>query len=138
MRVTVFDRTCVRTGGHLSPIWATGSVLYRGLGRIDARCGVASWDEALLWISARPEPITELQYWGHGTWGGARVADDLLDAGALSSAHRLRPSRRFASGSRPMRWSGSARARRSAPGAGSTSRSASRTSSARGSRVTRT
>jgi len=90
MRVTVFDRTCVRTGGHLSPIWAAGSALYRGLGRIDARCGAASWDEALVWLAARPAPITELQYWGHGTWGGARIADDCLDADALSPAHRLR------------------------------------------------
>jgi hypothetical protein len=90
VRVIIYDRTCVRTGGHLSPFWAAGSALYRALGRIDATHGVASWDEALAWLASRPAPITEVQYWGHGTWGGARVAEDRLDVDALSPAHRLR------------------------------------------------
>ena len=83
MRVIVYDRTCVRTRGLLSPIWATGARLFRGIGRVDAVHGVASWDEALAWLAARPEPITEIQYWGHGKWGSALVADDALDARAF-------------------------------------------------------
>jgi len=90
MRVIVYDRTCVRTRGHLTPFWASGSLLYRGLRRIDAAHGIETWDEALAWLAARPSPITEVQYWGHGTWGGAWIADQLLDADALSPAHRLR------------------------------------------------
>ena len=85
MRVIVFDRTCVRTRGRLSPIWATGARLYRGLGRIDAAQGVASWDEALAWLAAQPEPIREIQYWGHGKWGRVLVGEDALDASAFTA-----------------------------------------------------
>lgn len=85
MRVIVFDRTCVRTRGRLSPIWATGARLYRGLGRIDAVQGVASWDEALAWLAAQPEPIREIQYWGHGKWGRVLVGEDALDASAFTA-----------------------------------------------------
>jgi hypothetical protein len=90
VRVIVYDRTCVRDGGHLTPAWATGSWLYRGLGRIDASIGVADWAEALDWLATRPEPIHEVQYWGHGKWGSVRVGDDALDAGALGAAHPYR------------------------------------------------
>lgn len=89
MRVVVYDRTCVRTRGRLSPIWAAGTRLYRGLGRIDAARGVASWDEALAWLAAQPAPIHEIQYWGHGKWGGALVDTDMLDA----TAFRMRRAR---------------------------------------------
>lgn len=89
MRVVVYDRTCVRTRGRLSPIWAAGTWMYRGLGRIDAARGVASWDEALAWLAAQPAPIHEIQYWGHGKWGGALVDTDMLDA----TAFRMRRAR---------------------------------------------
>lgn len=84
MRVVVYDRTCVRTRGRLSPIWAAGAWLYRGLRRVDAVKGVASWDEALTWLGTQREPIREIQYWGHGKWGRAFVGDDVLDAAALT------------------------------------------------------
>jgi hypothetical protein len=79
MRALVYDR---RAGG-LSRAWAAGSVLYRGLRRIDAVRGVDSWDEALGWLATLPDPIDELQYWGHGKWGCALVADDVLDVRSL-------------------------------------------------------
>ena len=85
MRVIVYDRTCVKTRGRLSPIWASGARLYRGIGRVDEVHGVASWDEALAWLAARPAPITEIQYWGHGKWGSALVGDDVLDVDAFAS-----------------------------------------------------
>ncbi|MDB4928737.1 MAG: hypothetical protein JWM10_1221 [Myxococcaceae bacterium] len=88
MRVLVYDRTCVTTGGGLSLPWAAGSHLYRGLRRIDASLGVATWDEALAWLASRPVPIDEIQYWGHGTWGNALVAREALDASSLSPGHR--------------------------------------------------
>lgn len=88
MRVLVYDRTCLGRGNNLTPAWAAGSVLYRALGRVDAACAVTSWDEAFRWLAARPEPIDELQYWGHGNWGCARVADDVLDASALTAGHQ--------------------------------------------------
>ncbi|MBX3157802.1 MAG: hypothetical protein KF773_17670 [Deltaproteobacteria bacterium] len=74
----------------MTPAWATGTLLYRALRRIDARRGASSWDEALAWLATLREPIDELQYWGHGTWGAALVAGDALDAAALAPAHRLR------------------------------------------------
>ena len=36
MRLVVYDRTCVATRGHLTPVWAAGAWLFRRLGRIDA------------------------------------------------------------------------------------------------------
>lgn len=89
MRVLVYDRTCLGRGGNLSPIWATGSLLYRALRRVDAACAATSWTQALAWLAARPEPIREIQYWGHGHWGRARVRDDVLDAAALVPGHAL-------------------------------------------------
>jgi hypothetical protein len=83
LRVIVFDRTCVWTRGHLSPLWSSGAGLYRALGRIDAARGVASWDEALAWIESLDQPVRELQYWGHGKWGCALVGDDALHAASI-------------------------------------------------------
>lgn len=89
MRVLVYDRTCLGRGGNLTPAWAAGAWLYRALGRVDAAYAATSWDEALGWLATRPAPIEELQYWGHGHWGGARIREDVLDAGALAPAHPL-------------------------------------------------
>lgn len=89
MRLLVYDRTCVTRGRGLSIPWAAGARLYRGLGRADASRGVGSWDEALAWIAAAPEPVDEIQYWGHGHWGRAMIGDDVLDVGAVGAAHRL-------------------------------------------------
>ena len=85
MRVVVFDRT-----DRLTAAWAPGSLLYRALGRVDATKGVASWDEAIAYLASRPEPITELQYWGHGTWGRVLVDGEALDADHIA---RLAPLR---------------------------------------------
>lgn len=84
MRALVYDRT----QGYLSQIWSKGSVLYRGLGRLDAVRGATSWDEALRWLGSLNEPITEIQFWGHGKWGRALVDRTVLDVGAL---HAKRP-----------------------------------------------
>ena len=81
MRVLVHDRTA----GGLSRAWAAGSALYRGLGRLDAAQSVTSWDDAFAWLRTLDQPISELQYWGHGKWGCALVDDDVLDASSLTS-----------------------------------------------------
>lgn len=84
MRLLVYDRTCKGgNGGNLTHAWAMGSKLYKGLRRVDAAKGVASWDEALDWLGSQKEPIEEIQYWGHGKWGYALVDNDRLDASAL-------------------------------------------------------
>ncbi len=90
MRVVLYDRTCVVRRGALTPAWAAGGRLYRALGRIDVVRGVASWDDALGYLAAQREPIRELEFWGHGSWGSAKIATEPLDATALAPRHRLR------------------------------------------------
>jgi hypothetical protein len=65
-------------------------LLYRSLGRLDGACGVASWEEALAWLTSyRPsEPIAEIQYWGHGRWGRILVDSESFDEQALQPSHR--------------------------------------------------
>jgi hypothetical protein len=93
LRLMIYDRTCV--GKHapvgLSTAWGAGSMLYRGLGRLDGTFGATSWDEALGWLAnVEPSrPIAEIQYWGHGQWGRVLVDRDALDARALAPGHRL-------------------------------------------------
>jgi hypothetical protein len=93
LRLMVYDRTCrakVAPVG-LSTAWAAGSVLYRGLNRLDAAFGATSWDDALRWLGSY-EPtrrIAEVQYWGHGRWGRVYVDKDVLDKTAFAPGHRL-------------------------------------------------
>lgn len=82
-RLLVFDRTCTDGITGLSRAWSAGATLYRGLGRIEDRLGVTSWDEAFDWLAARQEPISQIQYWGHGKWGCALVDNDVFDATRL-------------------------------------------------------
>lgn len=84
-RLLVFDRTCTSGIRGLSPAWSAGAKLYRGLRRIDEARGVASWDEALDWLAGQQEPISQIQYWGHGKWGLAFVDNDVFDVTALQS-----------------------------------------------------
>ena len=93
LRLMVYDRTCVAQVAPvgLSTAWGAGSVLYRGLGRLDAAHGATSWDDALAWLGSF-EParaIAEVQYWGHGRWGQVLVDRDVLDAAAFTPGHRL-------------------------------------------------
>jgi hypothetical protein len=95
LRLLVFDRTC--TGSHglpgLSHAWRAGQHLYRGLRRLDAGFGAASWGEALDWLASHgaPAPLAEIQFWGHGHWGRANIAGEALDVAALSPGHPLQP-----------------------------------------------
>jgi hypothetical protein len=89
-RLIVFDRTCLRGRGSLSPAWWLGSKLYRGLGRTDATFGAESWSEALRWLGRRREAIAEVQFWGHGNWGRALISDDVLEASSLRDGHTQR------------------------------------------------
>jgi hypothetical protein len=82
-RLLVFDRTCTTGKRGLSPAWSAGAKLYRGLRRIEDARGVASWDEAFDWLASQQEPISQIQYWGHGKWGCAFVDEDRFDASRL-------------------------------------------------------
>ena len=90
----VYDRTCrgPRLLPGLSHSWWAGGHLYRWLGRIDAVIGASSWGQALAWLAA-VEPhraIAEVQFWGHGKWGLARIGREPLDRGVLDSGHPYR------------------------------------------------
>ena len=91
----IYDWTCNGRGRlpGLSRYWGSGALLYRSLGRLDGFRGVASWAEALGWLSEyeSSEPIDEIQFWGHGKWGRVLVAGESLDRGALRASHPLHP-----------------------------------------------
>lgn len=92
LRLVVFDRTqYLRRPPGLGLSWAVGTRLYTGLGRIDGAYGASSLADAFHWLlSFRPEqPISELQYWGHGRWGRILIDKESLDRGALGKTHRL-------------------------------------------------
>jgi hypothetical protein len=91
LRVMFYDRTCrgrgVRPG--LSHAWSAGGLLYKALGRIDLWHGVASWAEALDWLEkvSGDRTLGEIQYWGHGQWGGLWIDEELLTIAALEPGH---------------------------------------------------
>jgi hypothetical protein len=91
LRVIVYDRTCPGRWGlpGLTQAWRAGGTLYGVLGRTDAVCAAGSWSEALDWLAQHgaPAPLAEIQYWGHGQWGRARLGGESLDAGALVQGH---------------------------------------------------
>ena len=88
----VYDRTC--RGRALLPglthAWWSGGVLYRTMRRFDAWYGARTWEEALTWLGRVGEraPLAEIQFWGHGKWGLARVDREALDLSALTRDHR--------------------------------------------------
>lgn len=93
LRLVIYDRSC--TGRHglpgLTHAWAAGAWLYRGRGSIGAAFGARGWREAFAWIGRQSpdQPIAELQFWGHGKWGEARIGDERLAAAALLPGHSL-------------------------------------------------
>ncbi|MEM6368297.1 MAG: hypothetical protein AAGD10_04520 [Myxococcota bacterium] len=93
LSVVIFDQTCREIGGvlGLSSVWSTGAALFRTNGRFDAVHGVASWHQAFAWLAALPEPLAEVQFWGHGTWGAARVGTERFDASSLEPGHVHHP-----------------------------------------------
>lgn len=83
-------RTAQRLPGPgLSHAWASGGVLYSALGRIDDRRGFDNWGEALRWLADYPgdRPIAEIQFWGHGKWGNARMDAEHLGLASLEGEH---------------------------------------------------
>src|SRR5262245_22928418 len=94
LRLLIYDRTCHGRRGlpGLSSAWWAGARLYRVRGLLNGVCAAASWSEALDFLAGhRPGcAISEVQFWGHGKWGDARVGNELLDERALLRGHPLR------------------------------------------------
>jgi hypothetical protein len=94
LRLLIYDRTCRGTGlPGLSTAWAAGARLYRARGLLDAHYAAASWGDALRFLATeQPErALGEVQFWGHGKWGDARIASEVLDERALLQRHALCP-----------------------------------------------
>lgn len=97
----------------LTHSWQLGGVLYSALGRLDDRHGFADWSSALRWLAEYPgdAPIGEIQFWGHGKWGAAKIDGASLDIDALDPAHpehdalrAIRERMRGADGELPLWW----------------------------------
>ena len=93
LRLMIYDATEKRWGRfiNLSTIWRTGAGIYGLLNRFDDYYGAANWHDALSWLGRvkLPEPISEIQFWGHGKWGRALISDESLDTHSLDPHHCL-------------------------------------------------
>ena len=110
-RFLVYDATDKANERALRAAWATGARVYRALGRIDAYFGASSWSSALHWLATHRarEPIASVQFWGHGKWGAALIADDVFSEASLTErapfARDLGALReRFLSDGRSLIW----------------------------------
>lgn len=95
LRLMVFDRSATQPfWPPLPTFWRAGGWLYQHvLRRFDAYQGIASWPEAFTWLAAQDpsRPIGEIQFWGHGKWGSAKVGGELFDVHGLTSFHPYAP-----------------------------------------------
>ncbi|MEQ9503683.1 MAG: hypothetical protein RIT81_42910 [Deltaproteobacteria bacterium] len=95
LRLMVYDKTCTGRGllPGLTHSWMVGARLYGALGRLDASFGATSWSEALDFCATyRPQAtIREIQFWGHGNWGTAKIDGEVLGVESLEANHPHRP-----------------------------------------------
>ncbi len=87
LRLLVYDATDKPGERGLRTAWRTGARLYRALGRVDAFFPALSWASALAWLATfeGARPIAHVQFWGHGKWGGALIADDVFTRASLAA-----------------------------------------------------
>jgi hypothetical protein len=90
LRLILYDATQrSRPPRALGASWHYGSMLYRGLRRVDLVHGATSFAEAFDWLGkvAPERQISELQFWGHGKWGQLFIDREPLDRGVLDRGH---------------------------------------------------
>jgi hypothetical protein len=92
-RVLIYDGAPRSGETPLRTAWSVGARVYSAMGRVDAHHGAKSWAEALTWLGGvRPhEPIDEIQFWGHGRWGLAKIDRDELSTRSFRREHPHRP-----------------------------------------------
>lgn len=85
----IYDDTCRGRGVGLTHTWIAGSALARARSVGDLIIPARSWAQALGDVLAANVPIRGIQFWGHGKWGKALIAGDILDVEALRDHHPL-------------------------------------------------
>jgi len=91
LRLVVYDATQrQRRPKALGLSWQYGTQLYRALGRVDAAYGARSFADAFAWLARHEaaQPISEVQFWGHGKWGRIFIDGEVLDRGVLGAGHQ--------------------------------------------------
>ncbi|PRP89882.1 hypothetical protein ENSA5_69880 [Enhygromyxa salina] len=73
----------------LTQSWQVGGLLYSALGRLDGWRGFPDWTRALTWLAEHraDEAIGEVQFWGHGKWGCAKIDGETLGIDSLDREH---------------------------------------------------
>lgn len=96
-RIMIYDATTIRDGvdwkeDGLAYSWFAGGKLYRIFRWLDKTKGVESWEEALDYLieQGKKEPISQVQYWGHGFWGSAWIGSQRVDSKILAEGKPLR------------------------------------------------
>ncbi len=89
----VYDATCVGRLIGLTHVWRLGGGFYRTLRHLDASFGATTWSEALRWLSEHgsEDTLAEVQFWGHGKWGAAKIGGEALSVASLRAGHAHRP-----------------------------------------------
>lgn len=117
----VGDRVMRRLGDLLDGVpwpglthsWWIGGALYGALGRLDDRRGFSDWDSALRWLAEHrsDQAIAEIQFWGHGKWGCAKIDGAPLGLESLDPQHphhdalvAIRERMRAPAGELPLWW----------------------------------
>jgi len=85
-RLMIYDNTTITDGWDgpekdaLAYTWLAGGKLYRWCRYLDKVKGVGSWTEALNWMieQGKKEPISHIQFWGHGSWGRVWIGKEAL------------------------------------------------------------
>lgn len=80
MRVTIYDKNpgVGFSQWFLKVSWAVGCWFQKLFGAVDAFYGAKDWEDAKAWLLSQKEPLTVIQYWGHGSPGAVWLAQKLV------------------------------------------------------------
>lgn len=99
IKLVLYDKTDKGAAGGW---WPPGVRAFKALGMITDGHGVGSWTEALDWLYMQTalaeeagQPITQIEFWGHGSPGRAWIKSDKLSVGSIKNhmprTRRIKP-----------------------------------------------
>ena len=96
-KLMIYDATTIKDGWDgfgndgLAYSWFAGSRLYRWARWLDEVKGVTSWEEALDWVleQGKDAKISQIQYWGHGSWGNVWIGKTALNKATVTKDSEL-------------------------------------------------